>query len=40
MANKFFLPLVTLGDGNLEQFRYLERGLRAFPSRPPHGGVD
>lgn len=31
MANKFFLPLVTLGDGNLEQFRDLERGLRAFP---------
>lgn len=31
LKNKFFVPLVTLGDGSLEQFRELERGLRAFP---------
>lgn len=31
MAGKYFVPLVTLGDGTLSQFRDLERGLRAFP---------
>lgn len=31
MAGKYFLPLVTLGGGSLEQFRALERALRAFP---------
>lgn len=31
VKNKFFVPLVTLGDGALEQFRNLERSLRAFP---------